>query len=330
MLFCDFCDCGIHPKCCDPPLESIPKGDFACHLCRPDVINQLNVSPKKTFVKTLSSSSIRSRRSLNLEEVNEKDSLSSPARPVAPLHDGVSNFFLTKKQKVNANRQNSVQKAMKYLREKKTTKLLKRLHSPTLEMKSRKENIDVKNQMIAESILNSSKTSRPRKKTNNINGGVLLKYFVRMRNELFSLFSLFSPQTSTPLTTRQSTGKKPFVVESMTPSPTRVIRRSETHPIDESTKISSNQRKQSTNSISPISSSSSTIKKRSRQESPSKKIILKGNHKKRKESKTEDDLSDENEIDDEKKSSNNKRKVQVDFSSWCFFSIAENIFFCHV
>jgi len=32
-MFCDFCDCGIHPKCCEPPLKQVPEGDFICEFC---------------------------------------------------------------------------------------------------------------------------------------------------------------------------------------------------------------------------------------------------------------------------------------------------------
>ncbi len=157
LLFCDFCDAGIHPKCCNPPLNTIPKGDFACHLCRDEI-------PSSNLLKTLSSSSIRSRRSNNSND-DDDDIIS---RPVAQLIDGMSTFFLPNKQKCNTIRQQSVQKAMKYLREKKTIKisnkkLLKRLHSPTLNIKSSKENKDLKNKFLAKTILASSKTQRIRK-----------------------------------------------------------------------------------------------------------------------------------------------------------------------
>jgi len=72
----------------------------------------------------------------------------------------MSNIFLPNKPKSNNSRQQSVQKAMKYLREKKTLKsskknLLKRLQSPTIDSKS--------NQLLAENILASSKTQRIKK-----------------------------------------------------------------------------------------------------------------------------------------------------------------------
>ncbi|OAX43353.1 hypothetical protein K503DRAFT_765912 [Rhizopogon vinicolor AM-OR11-026] len=33
MLLCDGCDCGFHIFCLDPPLASIPKGQWFCHIC---------------------------------------------------------------------------------------------------------------------------------------------------------------------------------------------------------------------------------------------------------------------------------------------------------
>ncbi|PCH40905.1 hypothetical protein WOLCODRAFT_162645 [Wolfiporia cocos MD-104 SS10] len=33
MLLCDGCDCGFHIFCLDPPLNSIPKGQWFCHTC---------------------------------------------------------------------------------------------------------------------------------------------------------------------------------------------------------------------------------------------------------------------------------------------------------
>ncbi|KAF7981714.1 hypothetical protein HWV62_32301 [Athelia sp. TMB] len=33
MLLCDGCDCGFHMFCLDPPLTSIPKGQWFCHTC---------------------------------------------------------------------------------------------------------------------------------------------------------------------------------------------------------------------------------------------------------------------------------------------------------
>jgi hypothetical protein len=81
----------------------------------------------------------------------------------------MSTFFLPNKSKSNSIRQQSVQKAMKYLREKKTikssnTKLLKRLHSSTFNPES---NNQFKNKLLAKSILASSKTQRIKKKLLN-------------------------------------------------------------------------------------------------------------------------------------------------------------------
>ncbi|KAL4247157.1 [histone H3]-trimethyl-L-lysine(4) demethylase [Abortiporus biennis] len=33
MLLCDGCDCGFHMFCLDPPLTTIPKGEWYCHIC---------------------------------------------------------------------------------------------------------------------------------------------------------------------------------------------------------------------------------------------------------------------------------------------------------
>lgn len=122
-------------------------------------------------------------------------------------------------------------------------------------------------------------------------------------------FLCSSPQTSTPLTARQSSTDKLIHIEPIT-TPTRLVRRSETN-LNRST----NQRKQSTNSISPISLNSTTNKKRSRPQSPPKKIIVKNvNAKKRKPSQTDGEQSEEIDIE-ETKSSNNKRKLNIDYSS---------------
>jgi molybdopterin biosynthesis enzyme len=71
----------------------------------------------------------------------------------------MSNFFLPKKDKINnIQRQQSVQKAMKYLRNK--PKALKRLNTTIPITKN-------KNQLLARSILASSKIPRIRRKPGN-------------------------------------------------------------------------------------------------------------------------------------------------------------------
>lgn len=88
-------------------------------------------------------------RSLRSKTVSEEKLSPVLTRPVAQLIDGMSNFFLPNKDKLNNNtnnnnkRQQSVQKAMKFLRNK---------------------NSKNKNQLIARSILASSKTPRVRRK----------------------------------------------------------------------------------------------------------------------------------------------------------------------
>jgi hypothetical protein len=109
-------------------------------------------SRKKSLTKTSSTRSLRSKTST-------EDELSPTVitRPVAQLIDGMSNFFLPKKDKINnSQRQQSVQKAMKYLRNK-TSKSKTFPPSPTR-----------KNQLLARSILASSKTQRLRKKPVNL------------------------------------------------------------------------------------------------------------------------------------------------------------------
>ena len=100
---------------------------------------------KKSLTKTSSTRSLRSK--------NSSEDESSPAvisRPVAQLIDGMSKFFLPKKDTINnSQRQQSVQKAMKYLRNQTSKSKI----SPTR-----------KNQLLARSILASSKTSRLRRK----------------------------------------------------------------------------------------------------------------------------------------------------------------------
>ncbi|CAF5226108.1 unnamed protein product, partial [Rotaria magnacalcarata] len=142
------------------------------------------------------SSSTRSRRSINL---NDDD-------------DDIANFFIPNKQNLNNIRQQSVQKAMKYLRENKTIKstnkkLLKRIHATTLNTSAIKEN----DELLAETILSSSKSPRIRKKLLN--------------EDLCS-----DSQTSTPLLTRQLLNKKSFTTEPLSP---RMISESDNHPIEE-------------------------------------------------------------------------------------------------
>ena len=119
-------------------------------------------------------------------------------RPVAQLIDGMSNFFLPNKGKTTTNRQQSVQKAMKYLREKKTQRKFKRL------AKSMKEN-----ELLAKSILASSKTPR-----------IIKKKPLDFTDE--------NPTTSTPVVQRR---KSLSFETTKTPSPPRSSRRSETQTI---------------------------------------------------------------------------------------------------
>ncbi|CAF4307221.1 unnamed protein product, partial [Adineta steineri] len=109
-----------------------------------------------------------------------------------------------------------------------------------------------------------------------------------------------SPQTSTPLLTRQLSNKKLLTIEPITP-PHRVSRRSDNHSIEELNKTNSSRsitkRTHSTNSMSPISTTSSTINKRIRKDSSTLK------NKKRKESQTEDELLD-----------NDKHKITLNLS----------------
>jgi hypothetical protein len=51
MLLCDFCDAGWHMSCLSPPLEEVPKGDWACPQClkqHPDLakVNQAREHPR--------------------------------------------------------------------------------------------------------------------------------------------------------------------------------------------------------------------------------------------------------------------------------------------
>ncbi|KAI8926920.1 hypothetical protein BC831DRAFT_454368 [Entophlyctis helioformis] len=40
ILLCDYCDRGFHKYCLDPPLLSIPEGDWTCHLCANELSSQ--------------------------------------------------------------------------------------------------------------------------------------------------------------------------------------------------------------------------------------------------------------------------------------------------
>ncbi|CAF3643481.1 unnamed protein product [Rotaria sordida] len=280
LLFCDFCDSGIHPQCCNPPLNNIPKGDFACHACHDEIMSSPN--------KNLSSSSTRSRRS-NIS--NDENTSKIISYPVAQVIDNMSNFFIPNKSNHNDIRQQSVQKAMKYLRENKTLKssnrkLLKRLHS------SSSSNIIKENdQLLTKTNLISSKSQRIRKK-------------LLQDDDLCS-----NLQTSTPLLTRQLSNKKSLTIEPLT---FQTI-----YPIEELNKTpslrSTNKRKHSTNSLSPISIRSSIVRKRTKTESSIKKQHSKNNSNKQNESLTEDDQSgDEKTI----QSIVVRRKLNLDLSKY--------------
>ncbi|CAF0751279.1 unnamed protein product [Rotaria sp. Silwood1] len=282
LLFCDFCDSGIHPKCCNPPLNNIPKGDFACHGCHDEIMSSSN---KNLSLSSSSSSSTRSRRS-NASINNNTSEVVSDS--IAQVDDSMTNYCLPNKSNYNNIRQQSIQKAMKYLRENKTLKssnkkLLKRLHSTNI--------IKENHQSLAKTITNSSKTQRIRKKL--------------LQDDLCS-----NPQTSTPLITRQLSNKKSFTNESLTSQPL--------HPIEELSKTpllrsTTNKRKHSTISLSPISTTSSIVKKRTKDESSVKKHHSNINSNKQKESLTED-----NQSDDEKQiqSTGAKRKLHLDLSKY--------------
>lgn len=175
---------------------------------------------KSSPIKTPSSTSKRSERNHS---------------PLSTPPDEPSNHFISNKSSTNHLRQQSIQKAMKYLREKKThkssnKKLLKRLHSN------------------ATPHLSSTKTSRMKK--------------TLLHSELLN------PQTSTPLFKRHSSKNK-LSFEPMT-SPTRLSRRSDVQSNEEMISARSvNKRKHSTNSLSPISTTSSNlVKKRAKNGSP--------------------------------------------------------------
>lgn len=229
-------------------------------------------SPRKTFFKTLSTLSSSSKRSQRSHNSDNEETAPTSSRPVAPLVDGVSNFF---KPKTNQIRQQSVQKAMKFLRDKKTIKpsgkkLVKRLHSPTSTLKSSKENRDVKSKLLGKAISDSSKS-------------------VPRHSALCTHSRRFSPQTSTPLLARQLTIRKPLGLEPITP-PHRPGRRSDAHSGEEMPKHDASRmkgkRKHSTNSLSPTSTTSAAGKKRSRKDSHARA-------KQRKESHTDHDRSDD-------------------------------------
>ncbi|CAF1051676.1 unnamed protein product [Rotaria sordida] len=292
LLFCDYCDAAIHAKCCNPPLNHVPKGDFICHNCR-------NESEKKSLIKTTSS-----KRSLRSHNSNEDEIPMIISRPVAQLIDGMSNFFLPKKHKLNNNnnnntkRQKSVQKAMNYLRNKtiKTSNrnILKRLNQT---IQTTKTNDNDKNQLIARSILASSKTSRIRRKPLNLTDDSPSNSQI---------------DTNTPTMTRRSINKKSLTSETITPTP-RISRRSGTHPIIESTKITTprliTKRK---HSMSPIPHIPITIKKRTKNDSSIQKKSLST----RKDTKIQEDEIEDDKNDQQNKSTVIKRKLNLDLSKY--------------
>ncbi|CAF4246552.1 unnamed protein product, partial [Rotaria magnacalcarata] len=84
-------------------------------------------SGRKSLTTASSTRSLRSRTS------NDDEIPIVMSRPVAQLIDGMSNFFLPKKHQNNSQRQQSVQKAMNYLRNKtiksSSQTILKRLNT---------------------------------------------------------------------------------------------------------------------------------------------------------------------------------------------------------
>lgn len=123
----------------------------------------------------------------------------------------------------------------------------------------------------------------------------------------------FSPQTSTPLLTRQLSNRKSFTTEPVSP---RRISETDSQPMEEINKTpvsrSMNKRKHSTNSLSPISNTPTITKKRAKNESSIKKPQSKSNHHKRKESITEDDQSDN---ERQAEPTGEKRRLSLDLSS---------------
>ncbi|CAF3351175.1 unnamed protein product [Rotaria socialis] len=290
LLFCDFCDAATHPKCCTPPLNHIPKGDFACHNCREDR------TMKSSGRKSLTTAS--STRSLRSHNYNDDEMPIVMSRPVAQLIDGMSNFFLPKKhQNNNSQRQQSVQKAMNYLRNKtiksSSQTILKRLNT-RLQSTNKKEKD--KNQLLARNILASSKTSRIRRKPLSLSDDP------HVNSEI---------DTTTPTMTRRSINKKALTSGPITPTP-RISRRSGTHPIVESSKTNSprlhTKRK---HSASPIPQTPITIKKRTKNDSSIKKTPSI-----RKEVKIEEDEVEDDTNEQQDKSTVGKRKINLDLSKY--------------
>ncbi|CAF3716208.1 unnamed protein product [Adineta steineri] len=297
LLFCDYCDAAIHPKCCDPPLNHIPKGDFACSNCRNDG------TIKSTSTRTSTTRSLRSKNS-NEEEPTTTTTPTVITRPVAQLIDGMSNFFLPKKEKMNNNnniqRQQSVQKAMKYLRNKtikpSNNKVLKRLNTiPSTKSKT------VEDQLLARSILSSSKKSRIRRKPINLTDN--------------SPSNSQMNTSTTTTTTRRSTTKKSLTSEPITPT-SRVIRRSTTHPVEESTKTNSSRSiTKRKHSISSIPQTPVTIKKRTKQDSPVKKTPSKRKEKEV-EAEAEEEEQESEDEDNKKIPTVTKRTLNLDLSKY--------------
>ncbi|CAM4797785.1 unnamed protein product [Rotaria magnacalcarata] len=289
LLFCDFCDAAIHPKCCTPPLNHIPKGDFACRNCRED--GTMKSSGRKSLTTASSTRSLRSRTS------NDDEIPIVMSRPVAQLIDGMSNFFLPKKHQNNSQRQQSVQKAMNYLRNKtiksSSQTILKRLNT---RLQAKNKNEKDKNQLLARNILASSKTSRIRRKPLNLSDDF------HVNSEI---------NTTTPTMTRRSINKKALTSEPITPTP-RISRRSGTHPTVESSKTNSPRllakRK---HSASPLPQTPITIKKRTKNDSSIKKTPSI-----RKEVKVEEDEVEDDTNEQQDKSTVGKRKLNLDLSKY--------------
>ncbi|CAF0753313.1 unnamed protein product [Adineta ricciae] len=280
LLFCDLCDAAIHPKCCTPPLNHVPKGEFACANCRQD--GTVKAAKQKSLKKTASKRSLRSQNS------SEEDIPPVITRPVAQLIDGMSNFFLPKKDKMNnIQRQQSIQKAMKYLRNKPSnSKALKRLQTIPLTKK--------KSQSLARSILASSKIPRIRRKPLNLTDD-----------------SPSNSQTNPSTSVRRSGIKKSITSEPETAS-SRSIRRSGTHASEDSTKANASRlSKKRKHSISPTPSTPVGTKKRTKDASSIKK-----SPSKRKEAKVEEAESENEDTDDEQKATVSKRKLNLDLSKY--------------
>ncbi|CAF0895935.1 unnamed protein product [Didymodactylos carnosus] len=184
ILICGFCLTTAEKGPHGHPEEMISCSqcdEFMCDFCRDEGMSKVqNKSPSKKrdsikFNRKSFTNALNKTRPHNSKKYKDKeeDTPLTPilSRSVAQLIDGMTNFFLPKKQKQtksstvilpsNQHRQNSVQKAAQFLRKKKQQQTIKRLNNKNKHLNS---NNNGGNRSLAKHVLAATKTERIKRK----------------------------------------------------------------------------------------------------------------------------------------------------------------------